>query len=57
MNDNWLSALAVAGLIAGAVFVVGLFGILYADRMGWMSPPTETVVQLGPPHAPTPARN
>jgi hypothetical protein len=49
MNDNWLSALAVAGLIAGAVFVVGVFGILYADRMGWMSPPSETVVLLHTP--------
>jgi hypothetical protein len=48
MNDD-LSALAVACLVAGAVFVVGLFGILYADRMGWMSPSTETVVLLHTP--------
>jgi hypothetical protein len=47
MNDNWLSALAVAGPIAGSAFLVGVFGILYADRMGWMSPPSETVVLLG----------
>ena len=54
MNDDTLSAFTVAALFGAAVFAVGLFALIYADRMGWISPRDEAVIMVEAPYTPTP---